>query len=325
VPRRPTGQEPGQPGVSWGDLLDQLVAEHGSLAGVAWKLLEHGQGPEDVASVERGLRRLRARGQHDGGTWGQRLLRVYGLPRPLEERVAWMGLYHSPFNDLPLPLCLDQLRVWDRPPVASSRARLWLHLGFASCALRARDAETAAHQLARARATASPFQTAAQLEIALASAYLASRGGDPGPHLAEAEGFLGESGLAAADAACFRARLVDQRAFALNRRREHAAAFALYQGLPAADVHPFASYRRDAGLAYGHLQRGELELALACARRACQHAGDGGYVRLRVMGLLMEVKILGPADGAGALARARAIATRLGDEELLARVARAEP
>jgi hypothetical protein len=132
-----TGQNPGrEAGFTWADYLAALVAEHGTLTAVAWKLIEHG---EDVANIERALRRLREKGAHDGGTWGRRLLRSFGLPRALENRLRWMGLYHSPFADLPLPLCLDQLRLWDRPPISESRARVWLQLGLASAALRGQD------------------------------------------------------------------------------------------------------------------------------------------------------------------------------------------
>jgi hypothetical protein len=127
------------------------------------------------------------------------------------------------------------------------------------------------------------------------------------------------------------ARLVDQRAYLLNRRatdETHARALALYQALPSADLHPFASYRRDAGLAYGYHRAGRADEALACARRACEHAGDGGYTRLRVMGLLLQARVLhatGDAATRGTLvARAHAIATRLEDDELLGRVARAQ-
>src|SRR5262249_29122459 len=116
-PGHKTGQqtEPTEPladsasGFGWGDYLAWLVAEHGTLTAVSWKLVEHA---EDVATIERALRRLRGRGQRDGGIWGQRLLRVFGVPRTIEQRLRWMGLYHSPFNDLPLPLCCDQLRLW---------------------------------------------------------------------------------------------------------------------------------------------------------------------------------------------------------------------
>ena len=75
----PTGQVPGHAaGFTWGDLLATLVAAHGTLAAVAWRLVEQAPG-DDVASVERALRRLRRRGQLDGGLWGQRLLRTFAF------------------------------------------------------------------------------------------------------------------------------------------------------------------------------------------------------------------------------------------------------
>jgi len=163
-------------GLSWGELLELLVAEHGTLAAVAWKLATNPD--DDVASIERALRRLRTRGQRDGGRWGQRLLRVFGIPAPVEARIRWFGPYHSPFNDLPVALCLDQLRLWDRPPLATSRARIWLHLGFASCALRTRDLAAAATHIARARAALAPLPASydsARIEVALVDAYLTSR------------------------------------------------------------------------------------------------------------------------------------------------------
>ncbi|MFY0534527.1 hypothetical protein [Nannocystis pusilla] len=90
------GQDSGQAaGFTWGDLLAALIEQHGTLAAVAWKLIEQAPG-DDVASIERALRRLRQRGQLDGGVWGQRLLRVFGVPASVESRVRWMGLYHSP-------------------------------------------------------------------------------------------------------------------------------------------------------------------------------------------------------------------------------------
>ncbi len=329
------------PGYTWADYLASLIEAHGTLTAVAWKLLERGDGPEDVASVERALRRLRMRGQQDGGSWGVRLLRVFGVPATVAARLRWMGVYHSPFNDLPRSLCLDQLRVWDRPPLSASRARLWLHLGLASCALRGRDFEGARAQLERARtalahATADDGAAAARIELALVSAYALGHDSDGAGAvvalLDAAEAALADGGgaLSAADAACFGARIVDQRAYLLNRRGEspaHAQALALYETLPRADLHPFASYRRDAGLAYGYLRTGRGDEALACALRACEHAGDGGYTRLRVMGLLLQARVLGRDGGAArdaVLGRARAIAARLEDDELLGRVERAE-
>ena len=309
-----TGQKPGQPGLGWGELLDQLVAEHGTWSAVAWRLIGTAEG-DDVASVERALRRLRARGQKDGGVWGQRVLRTFGVPAAIDARLRWMGLYHSPFNDLPVSLCYDQLRLWDRPPVSESRARVWVQLGLTSSALRSRRFPEAAAHLRAAAAVAEG--DAAPLEVALVEAYLASRLDQP-PMLARAEALLPHV-RDPADAACFAARLADQQAYQLNRRGEHAAALALYQALPAQDLHPFASYRRDSGLAYGHHRAGDRDLALRLAQQACEHAGDGGYVRLRVMGLLMVHRI---APDPAVLARALAMATRLEDTELLARIAR---
>jgi hypothetical protein len=327
-----TGQDPGQAaGFTWGDLLAALIAAHGTLAAVAWRLVEHAPG-DDVASIERALRRLRHRGQQDGGVWGQRLLRVFGVPATVESRVRWMGLYHSPFGDLPLPLCVDQLRLWDRPPVSTSRARVWLHLGHASCALRRRDTDDAAAHLARATAALAGLagHDDARIEAALIAAYIASQRGAealpaaPGAHAAlDAAGrLLAAAALAPADAACFHARLVDQRAYQLNRAGDHGAALALYESLPEIDAHPFASYRRDAGRAFGYLRVDRRDEALRLALQACEHAGDGGYTRLRAMGLLLVARIQGRPAGDAALARARAIAVRLDDAELLARAER---
>ncbi|MBA3460760.1 MAG: hypothetical protein H0T46_12405 [Deltaproteobacteria bacterium] len=305
-------------GFSWGDLVASLVEEHGSLTAVAWKLIEHASG-DDVASIERALRRLRGRGQLDGGVWGQRVLRVFGPPASIEARLRWMGLYHSPFNDLPLSLCLDQLRLWDRPPVSASRARVWISLGFASCALRERRFDDAAQHADQTRSAGGP--DAAQLELGLIDGYLASRAsGDVTAALERVESLLATATLSPEDAACFRARLVDQRAYQLNRASDHAAALALFSALPDSDVHPFASYRRDAGRAYGLHRLGRTAEALALATRAIDHAGDGGYTRLRAMGLLLVAKINGEAD---AISRASAIAERLDDAELRERVARA--
>ncbi|MFP2960492.1 hypothetical protein ACLEPN_22385 [Myxococcus sp. 1LA] len=212
LPRRngqKTGQRPAEAqapvGYTWADYVEALVAEHGTQTAVAWKLVERGLA-EDPTSVERALRRLRGRGQRDGGLIGQRLLRVFGVPATVEAQ----------------------------------------------------------------------------------------------------------------------ARLVDHEAFDVNRRGDYATALALYRALPTEDVHPFASYRRDAGLAFGLHQQGAREEALRLALRACDHAGDGGYVRLRVMGLLMVARIQGAPEHAKTLDRALAIAKRLNDPELLVRVERAK-
>ena len=106
--------------MTWAEYIGWLVDEHGSLAAAAQKAAgtEH-----DAASVERALRRLRLKKYGNGGDWGRRLLRTFGLPKQTADRVRWMGLYHSRFTDLPVDLCLDQLRAWSRPPVSESTAR----------------------------------------------------------------------------------------------------------------------------------------------------------------------------------------------------------
>jgi hypothetical protein len=318
----------GHEGWGWGEYVGALVAEHGTLAAVAWKLFEHGRGEEDVGSIERALRRLRGRGQRDGGVWGERLLARFGMPRSVEDRLVWMGVYHSLFNDLPVAICEDQLRLWDHPPVSASPARVWLLLGEASLALRRRDFEGARGLYARAAAAfaGERVRDEARIEHGLMTAYLESRTGSDAAQRAALEAterLLSRAPLAAVDRACFVARLVDSWGFRDNHGGREAEAFARYRALPADDVHPFASYRREAGLAYGHLHRGEREAARRHARAACAHAGDGGYARLRVMGLILCARTEEAPEARALLARARAIAARLGEPELAGRVERA--
>ena len=307
--------------------MAHLVAEHGSLAAVALRLAELATTPDDSASVERALRRLRARAQQDGGDYGRRLLRAFGLPRTVTGRIKWMGVYHSRFGDLPRSLCVDQLRVWDRPPVSESPARVWVELGFTGAALRARDFATAQVHLRHARAVRSN-ETAAKIEVGLVESFLASRLGEAeeaGNALAIVEPLLDDHELGPDERACLQARWIDQRAYRLNHPVDHCApdwrgALALYASLPPGEVHPFVGYRRDAGLAYGHFKLGDHVTALAYAQSALEHAGDGGYVRLRAMGLGLLARILGDEAGAVARARALGIARRLEDEELLGRI-----
>ncbi|MCC6556144.1 MAG: hypothetical protein IT372_24555 [Polyangiaceae bacterium] len=325
------GHKPGHApaGYTWADYLSHLIAEHGSLAALAQRLCALSTTTDDAASVERALRRLRRRGQRDGGDWGRRLLRVFGLPRAVEDGLRWMGAYHSRFPDLPIELCLDQLRLWDRPPVSESRARVWLQLGFAGVALRQRDPEAAGAHLSQARAAGSP-DPAARAEILLVEAFLSSQRGDRDgalQKLDEVGPWLEDKELSPVDRVCLHARWIDQRAFQLNNPPRGEApdlrgALALYQSMSIDDVDPFVSYRLDAGLAYGHFRLGDRAQAIARAEAACRHAGDSGLVRLRAMALLLLARILGDEEGAEARARARRIAERLGDEELLGRVER---
>jgi hypothetical protein len=315
-------------GFSWNDYVAHLVVQHGSLSALAQKLAALAQGPEDPMSIERALRRLRRRGNLDGGEHGRRLLRMFGLPASIEARLQWMGVYHSRFADLPLPVCLDQLRSWDRPPVSDSRARVWIELGLASAALRTKDLETAAAHARRARSGAQ--DGLAGIELGLVEAFLANEQGDRErvrQRLEDVGRRLGQGDLPPPERACLHARWVDQCAYQkthppAGEEPDFEGALTLYQSIPPGDVHPFVSYRRDAGLAYARWKLGDPDGALGLAESACRHAGDGGYVRLRAMGLNLIARILGEEAGAPYRARARAIAERLADEDLLGRIVR---
>lgn len=321
APGRAPGQGP-PTGFSWGDYVGWLVERQGSLAAAAERLAALGAFADDVGSIERGLRRLRGRGQLGGGRWGARALTAFGLPDAIDERARWMGAYHSRFVDLPLPLCQDLLRLWDRPPLSDSLSSVWLALGHATCALRGNEREGAMAHLRRARASFGRAPAAARIELLLTEAFVASRveRDRVAPLLDEAEPLFALE-MPAYDRACLRARWVDQRAYELNHRREgrppdHAAAEALYASISTEGAPAFALCRRASGLAFAHWKRGAIEAGAALAREACRHAGDGGHLRLRAMALTMLGRIVGGAEGDEARARAIAIAASLDDEAL---------
>ena len=324
------GQESGQVGFAWDDFVDQLVAARGSLAQAAQHLAERRGFSEDVGSVERGLRRLRSRGTRDGGVWGQRALHCFGLPGGVTERIRWMGQYHTRFTDLPVSLCEELVRPWDRPPISESPARVWILLAHASIALRQRaDPEAALEQAALLAARAG---LAAELELALVEAfYWYRRAPERGQGALErAQGLVEEgprAGLEADDHACLFARWIDQRAYPLNRpgkgqAADHAGAVELYARIPA-DGPLFARCRRENGLGWSRLQLGEREAAEQHARASMAAAGDSGSLRMRAMAL----NLLAATYEAGARTqaaheareRARAIAQRLEDEALALR------
>lgn len=321
------GHKPGQAGVAldWAGYVDGLTAEHGSLARVAEVLAASRAYRDDLESITRALRRLRARGAEPGGTWGDRLLATFGLPRPVEDRLRFMGSYHARFVDLPVPLCLDLIQLWDRPPTsASPSGRAWLSLARATVAMRSARPALAAEHLATAATVIDPVvEPAAAIERALAQAVL---DGDAVEDDGQAEAIAAWlERVDGADRACLRARWVGQRAHALNRRGQVDAALALHTALPDGDdVPPFARSRRANGLAYGHHRRGEREPALTWARASATYAGDAGHVRLRAMALLMVARVAGDdAEGRAALGRASAMAEALDDEILRTRCAAA--
>ena len=318
------GAKNGPPaGFTWEAYIDSLVETCGTLAAVAERLASRRGFADDVGSIERALRRLRTRGQLAGGTWGARALAAFGLPSAAEARARWMGAYHSRFTDLPVPLCVDLVRLWDRPPVSEAPAsRLWLVLAHATCAQRAGADQEAAEHLARSHASTAAAPADARAERLLALAFMASRT-EPArvPELLAAVEPLLDEPMARADRACLHARWIDQRAYELNKgrgdaRRDPAAAEALYRLIAVEGAPPFALCRRASGLAYARWKQGDPEGGAALAREACRHAGDGGHLRLRAMALQMRARIVGGAEGEACKARALAIVGSLEDEAL---------
>ncbi|MBS2016088.1 MAG: hypothetical protein JST00_24620 [Deltaproteobacteria bacterium] len=327
MPRAP-GHDPGHDtppaGMSWADYVEHLVSTCGSLAAVAERIASMRGFDDDVGSIERALRRLRTRGQREGGTWGARALSVFGLPAAADARARWMGAYHSRFNDLPVPLCKDLVRLWDRPPVSEAPAsRLWLALAHATCAARADRLDEARTHLERAHASIAAAPAEAIAERLLALAFLASRDapGTTGDLLDEVERLL-ERPMPDHDRACLHARWIDQRAYEVNHGRgesgrpDPAAAEALYRQIPTSRAPAFALFRRANGLAYARWKQGAHEEAAGLAREAVRHAGDGGHLRARAMALKMLARVVGGEEGAAAEARALSIVMSLEDEAL---------
>ncbi len=310
------GQESGQPW-DWAAYVEWMVGESGSLAAAADRLAENRGHAEKVHNIERALRRLRGREQSDGGVWGRRCLRHFGVPSEITARVRWMGHYHSRFNDLPVGLCLELLRSWDRPPLSTSVARVWVQLGLASVALRREEKERALEHLEQARTVAT--SAAAGAEWALVMAFARRRGVDE--LLDRAEAHISEL-PPDEDRACLFARLIDQRAFQHNvLRRDYVAAHALYLQIPE-DGPPFARVRRHSGLGWSCLKLGRRDEAVEHGQIAVVAAGDGGSLRLRAMCLRLLGRALEGEEAEAALSRAAAIAERLDDETLRVRIAR---
>jgi hypothetical protein len=323
---RMPGQESGQAGFSWREYVDAIVAERGSLALAALHLAERRSFEEDLGSVERGLRRLRERGSKDGGVWGERALRCFGLPNAVGDRVRWMGQYHTRFTDLPASLCEELLRPWDRPPVSESPARIWVLLGRVGLALRRRRKEDVEALLEQAALLANQAEVGAQIELCLVNAYVRSR---PEPELAvvpldRARTLLEQhrAALREHDYACLFARWIDQVAYPLNKPHhgppQHEQAIALYEQI-SADGPLFARCRRENGLGWSRLSLGDRERAQAHARASVEAAGDSGSLRMRAMALNLLAAASEGDEAERARARARAIARRLEDEALLVR------
>jgi hypothetical protein len=321
VVTRPPGHDSGH-AFDWGAYVAWLVESAGSLAAVADRLCAARGYKDDVASAERALRRLKKRGTQRGGTWGTRAIAVFGLPDAVHARVRWLGQYHARFTDLPVGMCADLVRAWDRPPTTESRiGRAWLALAKSSLALRERRHDDAIAELDRARADLAAAPAAAKLEALYVRTYISSKQVYVRTSLSEVEQSAIRELLRQVDdsndRACLAARDADHRAYELNRAGDHAGAAALYRALPDGDGTPyFARARRASGLAYARWKQGERDEAATLAAQAAELAGDGGHARIRAMALQLVARITGDAD---AERRALAIANQLEDETLVAR------
>jgi hypothetical protein len=333
---KPPGQETGHASVghvadafTWREYVHALRDELGGWADLARAIEGHlqEQAPEGPDSVIKGLKRLARRRHQPGGRYGDLLLRVFGLPPSIKVWGRLMGQYHSRFADLPVGLRREQLLRWDRPPVSDSPAAAWVHLGLASLAHRDRDLDEAKRRLSLAADVRKP-EAAAQLEHALLTARIAS---DERRHDVEAEAvlraesLLAHDGLTRTDRLCFQARIADQRAYRVSRNWRSdssmlAKALALYEAIPSEDVPPFVAFRREIGIAWCLWRQGDPVTAMDRARRAHDHAGDGGFVRLRVMALNLMAGIANEGADGPLRARAGALAEALEDVELRARL-----
>jgi len=315
---------------TWADLVDALAEERGSLAELARSLTEVAPASAglslDPLTVERGLRRLRKRGNAEGDKYGRLLLRLFGVPGALETWARWMGQYHSRLSDLPTAMRRDQLRLWDRPPISESTVSIWVHIGLAGLANREREVEALERRLALARLLAKRAPSAARLELALFEAALAVDAGEreaAAGLLEAAAGLLDDAALDGDERACYFARIQDQRAYRVARgwREERwrlGEALELYAAIPEAGP-AFVRFRRAHGVAWCRWRMGEVEAARAAVERAVAAAGDGGLRRPRCMALTLRGLISGePGD----LERALRIAEEVGDERLVERVRR---
>jgi hypothetical protein len=307
-------------------------AEHGGWAALAEELVRRAGDvglPKDLGSIQRGLRRLSERGQLEGGQYGRWMLRYFGVPPRTEEWLRWLGQYHSRFTDLPVPLCEQQLALWDRPPVADSAAGVWIDLGVVSVSMRKGDRTTVRARLARAAAKVPRAGVAALLEHRMVAARVASDEGDADAvqrWLDSALEHLDAPELTRGDALAYRARWLDAVAYTLLHPREGAPrieeGLARYEAIPAGTGIPFVELRRALGRAYCMHRLGRRDRATELALEAADHAADGGFVRLRAMALDLAGRTALEPQSSMLRERARRLAIALEDEDLRARVER---
>jgi len=322
--------------LTWAEYVGRWVRDLGGWTQLAAALLDRAVEAVDISddpqTVERGLRRLATRGHKPGGQYGRWMLRYFGIASPIEELVKWMGQYHTRFADLPSGFRLEHLLLWNRPPVSESRLAAWIQVGLAHVSISRADHGACRDALAVAGRLAAKAGPSAEIEVALLAARVETDAGDrtgAARRYAAVEAQLATATLSIGDARAYRARLHDQRALHLTRPVDGApdllAARALYAAIEDEPYIPFVAFRKAVGLAYCAWQLGDLDAAARLARRAAEHAGDGGLVRMRVMALNMLTRLLTGDEASAVHQRARGMATLLEDEDLLDRVAATTP
>ncbi|MFT3713744.1 MAG: hypothetical protein QM817_39295 [Archangium sp.] len=293
-------------GCTWERYVETLILEHGGLTALTQLLIRRAgkntELPDDPGSIERALRRLRSRGNEPGGQYGRWLLKHFGVPAPLEQTAKWMGQYHSRFSDLPRSLRESQLWLWDRPPIAESSAGGWIQLGLASVALERGEFAVAAERQKRAAGLSGAGRVEAEL---LAARLESQQGVDVFERLRRVEALVAELPRGA-DRECYRARVLDQLAYAHSHAKpaRHAEARKLYASIADDDsTAAFARFRRHHGLAYCEWKLGRTARAARHAELAAEHAGDAGLLRFRAQALSLLAAI--------APKRAKALETRI--------------
>ncbi len=319
-------------GFSWEAYVLAFVDQHGGWAALCDELLRRAVGADDFPSdpqvVDKGLRRLSKRGNKTGGQYGRWMIRYFGIPSSLSQWAQWMGQLHSRFSDLPSSLRFEQLSLWDRPPVTESRLAPWIHVGMAYVLLRMQENEDAQRRLGMAERGAEQAGAACRMEVALLRAKLFTDEGRRSESEAlfdAVQRWLESEELSTEERRCYHARLVGQRAFHLTRPtpgqpEDLRGALTLFESIADEPFLPFVAFRKCNGLAYCQWKLGSPELGQHWARLAEQHAGDGGFVRFRIMALNLLSRMLGETDGGPVRARAERLARLLEDEDLLRRV-----
>ena len=251
-------------------------------------------------------------------------MRQFGLPEDVDARLRFIGAYHSRFTDLPVPVCEDLIRWWQRPPTTEARSgAAWLGLAWGNVFMRQRRFDDVAEALAHV-VVGPDVAPEARVERMLGLAWLASRRAPetvPGL-LADAEAALAEV-PAGDERANLWARIVDHHAYEATHGRGPEpgpeTGERWFRSIPEVGP-PFALARRANGLAWCTWKQGRAAEGAAYAEQAARHAGDGGHVRLRAMALSMLARI--DPSRTDAKARAIEIARALDDALLVKRFTR---